>query len=149
MGTSRAFKSRLGYIRAAAIGGVVLASACVGTALATGNSVHLRAPTAVPDGKTYSITLRGFATHSERLYLFVDLDKCARNPSVEHGRASGFIWTVDGHFKRVSHGWVVHHYVGLDHACGYLQELSAPENSPYRILARGSVTYAVGLRVAH
>lgn len=142
MGISKALKS-------ATVTGAVLAIACLGTALATGNSVHVHAPVAVPDGKTYSITLRGSAAHPERLYLFVDIHRCARNPSVEHTRASGFTWTVSGSFKRVSGGWVVHHYVGLDHACGYLQKLSEPDNSPFGVLARGSATYAVGLKVMH
>ena len=135
-------------LRTATIVAAVLATAGVGTALATGNSVHVHAPVAVPDGKSYSITLHGFAAHRERLYLFVDIHKCARNPSVEHRRASGFIWTVDGRFKRFSGGWVVHHYVGLDHACGYLQKLSKPANSPFGILARDSATYAAGLRIS-
>jgi hypothetical protein len=148
MGTLRSFQARRAYLRAATTIGV-LAIACVGTALATGNTIHVQAPAAVPDGKTYSITLRGYAAHTERLYLFVDVHKCARNPSVEHGRASGFIWTVDGHYKRVSNGWVVHHYVGLDHACGYLQALSEPANSPFGVLARGSATYAAGVRLGH
>jgi hypothetical protein len=142
MGTRRAFKS-------ASIISATLAIACVGTALATANSVHVHAPVAVPDGKNYSITLGGSAAHPERLYLFVDVHKCSRDPSVEHHRASGFIWTVSGLYKRVSSGWVVHNYVGLDHACGYLQKLSAPANSGLGILARGSATYAVGLRVSH
>src|SRR5581483_4449638 len=120
MGTFRRLGRRLGYVGAASIGGALFAISCVGTALATGNSVQVHTPVTVPDGKTYSITLRGSAAQMERLYLFVDVHKCGRNPSVEHGRATGFIWTVSGTFKQVSRGWVVHHYVGLDHACAFL-----------------------------
>ena len=142
-----AIKPRLGCVRAVALTGAVLVIACVGTALATGNSVHVQTPLTVPHGVQYSITLRGFAVNPERLYLFVDVHTCGANPSVEHHRANGFVWTVDGHFKEVSKGWFVRRgYVGLDHACGYLQSLSEPANSPFGVLARGFTTYAVGIR---
>jgi hypothetical protein len=67
---------------------------------------------------------------------------------VEHHRANGDIWTVQGQFKKISKHWLApRRYIGLDHACGYLQRLSEPENSDSGVLARGFTTYAVGIRV--
>jgi hypothetical protein len=143
-----ASKPGLGYLRAAALTAAVVMVGCAGSALANGDSVRVQTPVTVPDGVQYSITLRGFAVGRERLYLFVDLHACGANPSIEHRRADGFVWTVAGRFKEVSKHWVVRSgYVGLDHACGYLQKLSEPQNSPFGILAHGFTTYAAGIRV--
>jgi hypothetical protein len=130
-------------IRRALICLIALAAVGAGTALAAGaNRIRLTVPKHARIKHSYSLALGGHAATSERLYLFVDYHRCGRNPAVEHRRAPGYYWTVDGSFHEVSRGWTSH-LRGVDHSCGYLQKLSEPLNAPGGILARAQRSYRI------
>lgn len=92
--------------------------------------------------KTFSVTLKGHATSAERLYMFLDFKACGANPAVEHARANGSVWSVEGSYKEVSKGWVSYKR-GTDHVCAYLQKASEVENSPGGILAHKFASFKV------
>ncbi len=120
----------------------MVTAASVGTAIASGNSIHIRVPSGATAGVQYSVKLHGFAAHSERLYMFIDHHKCGANPAVEHARANGDYWTVNGSYHKVSSGWSSP-VVGKQHVCGYLQSLSKPLNAAGGVLAHTSKSFMV------
>jgi hypothetical protein len=122
-----------------------LVMAGAGAALASGNSVHVHVPARVRPEKKYRVTVHGFAARQERLYLFIDVAPCAKNPYVEHYKhdAPGDFWTVKGAFRESS-GWIWRSSKPVtDHACAYLQAASRPLNSAGGVLGRSHVAYHI------
>jgi hypothetical protein len=114
----------------------------VGTAVASSNSVQVTPPSSVPAKTLYSISLSGHAARKERLYLFVDYHKCGANPQVEHSRASGDYWYVNGDFTEVAKGWYARK-TGKDHVCAFLQKKSQAVNAAGGVTAHAFKAYQI------
>jgi hypothetical protein len=124
------------------LAGAILAIACVGSALASANRAEIKVPKRAKAGVAYAVTIHGHAAALARLYLFIDYHKCGANPAVEHQRANGVYWTVQGKFSKTSHGWRTP-TKGPDHACVYLVNPSAPIDSPLGVLVRSRAKYRI------
>ncbi len=138
----------LGQTRVAALTAAILVTACVGTALAAGNSVHAKPPKNVKVNANYKIKIHGSAPNGGQLYLFIDYHKCGASPAAEYARtgnggsAYGLYWaSVHGTFSRS--GGFSSHVVGQDHACVYLTNASAPKNGTTGILAHSFKGYKI------
>jgi hypothetical protein len=111
-------------------------------ASAGGNSLVVKVATTILAHRSYSVTLMGGASERVRLYLFVDYKGCAHSPAVEHARAGGEIWYVNGAFHARSRGWRADRR-GRDYACGYLQDASLAVNSGKGVIARDVTRFRV------
>lgn len=129
-------------LRTPVLTGPILAVAGVGSALASANHADIKVPKRAKAGVAYAVTIRGHAAASARLYLFIDYHTCGANPAVEHQRANGVYWTVQGKFSKTSHGWRTP-TKGPDHACVYLVNPSEPIDSPLGVLVRARAKYRI------
>ncbi len=105
------------------------------------NSVIAHAPTSVTVNTRYSIRLSGHAVGPETLYVFADYKGCAATPAIEHTRASGYIWAVQGNFSEIARGNSPR--AGQDHLCAYLVKKAEPKNPTTGVLARDFVTFTI------
>lgn len=119
-----------------------------GAALAQGNSISITPPTNAKVGKSYSLTVSGYAAQTERLYLFDDIVKCGPNPHVEHAAppaghsANGADYVVSGAFSKTSRGWRSPRATTY-HVCAYLAGSSEPLNSANGVLLRAGKKFNV------
>lgn len=124
---------------------VVAGLAYAGTALASGDRVTVSVPKRVHPNTDYNVTARGFAPGRTRLYVFIDVLKCAPDPNAEHyaHHARDKHVVVRGSFKKVS-GWIwSSSHTVHDHVCAYLQAPYWPLYSPHGVLARASRSYYI------
>lgn len=105
------------------------------------NSVVIHPPTNARVNRSYSIKLSGHAVGAGTLYVFLDHMGCAASPAVEHTRANGYIWAVQGSFSELSKGKSPR--AGQDHLCAYLVKNTAPKNPRTGILAHDFVTFTI------
>ena len=118
-----------------AIGGGCLVLALGGAALAVPrhDSLRIAPPRHAKKNVTYYFSVSGYAVKRERLYVFVDYQRCARAPGGEirhpkndrseamsHGQvptvdSGGFVWKLNGKA----------HQKGPDHICAYLTRSAA------------------------
>jgi hypothetical protein len=142
MGAMSTIRRALHCLRTPVLAAAILATACAGSALASGNRAHVKVPKHAKAGVAYAVTIGGHTAAIARLYLFIDYHKCGANPAVEHQRANGVYWTVQGTFTKTSHGWRTP-TKGPDHACVYLVKPSAPIDSPLGVLVRARAKYRI------
>jgi hypothetical protein len=140
--STRTTQRILRRLRTPALAGAILAIACVGSALASGNRAQIKVPKRAEAGVSYAVTIHGHTAALARLYLFIDYHKCGANPAVEHQRANGVYWTVQGKFSKTSRGWRTP-TKGPDHACVYLVNPSAAIDSPLGVLMRARAKYRI------
>jgi hypothetical protein len=101
------------------VGGLL--AVCAATALAAGNSVHVRVPSDARKNVHYRIKLHGHAAGQKVLYIFVnDLKPCASTPAKDRKRANGFRWAVQGDYAESVLGLT--HHTGQVYACAYLAQ---------------------------
>lgn len=105
------------------------------------NSVVVHPPINARVNRSYPIKLTGHAVAPEVLYLFLDYRGCAASPAVEHTRANGYIWAVQGNFSKSLAGRSPR--AGQNHLCAYLVSKTAPKNPRTGILAHNFVTFTV------
>lgn len=105
------------------------------------NSVIAHPPAHARAGRPYSIKLSGHAVGAESLYVFLDYRGCGATPAIEHARANGFIWAVEGNFSEIGRGKSPR--AGHNHVCAYLVRRSAPKNPNAGVLAHDFVTFTI------
>jgi hypothetical protein len=140
--STRTIQPTLRCLRTPVLTAAILGTACVGSALASSNHAHVKVPKHAKAGAAYAVTVRGHTAKIARLYLFIDYHTCGANPAVEHQRANGVYWTVQGAFTKTSRGWRTP-TKGPDHACVYLVNPSAPIDSPLGVLVRARAKYRI------
>ncbi len=111
------------------------------TVLGGTNSLTIHPPTNARVNTPYSVKLSGHAGVPEALYLFTDYKGCGATPAIEHARANGYIWPVQGNFSKLSTGKSPR--AGQDHLCAYLVNRSAPRNPNGGVLAHSFVTFTI------
>jgi hypothetical protein len=128
--------------RGSVIAGALLATFAA-TALAAGNSVHVRTPRHAHANVSYNVKLSGHAAGTKILYIFADYKPCASTPAEEHGahHANGYIWAVSGDYSKTAVAKTPR--AGTDHACAYLVNKSEPKNPSSGIVAHDFATYTV------
>lgn len=92
--------------------------------------------------KGYYVGVSGHAVHRARVYVFIDEQACAADPSAEYNinHAPGQAWTVHGAFTRKSGPWSSS-YRGTLRLCVYLQDASQPAYAATGVLRRASKRY--------
>jgi hypothetical protein len=128
-------------LRRAALTAGALLVIFAATALAAGNTLHVHAPSNAQVAQKYKIKMRGHATGTKVLYVFLDYAGCRQTPAGEHQRANGYIWQVSGDYTEVGIGTSPHG--GTNHVCAYLVKNSAPKNPRTGIVATDFVAFTV------
>jgi PKD domain-containing protein/phosphate-induced protein 1 len=105
------------------------------------NSVVAHPPAYARVNRSYTIRLSGHASAAETLYAFLDYRGCAATPAIEHTRANGYIWLVQGSFAKNSTG--KSRRAGQNHVCAYLVNRAEPKNPSTGILAHDFVTFTI------
>jgi hypothetical protein len=125
--------------------GAILAFGLAGSAIAGGDSLGLKVPAHAKVQRLYKVTVHGHAATNERLYLFIDVFKCAKNPHAERvaHSAPGYFWYVKGSFSKTTKWrWNSPNPV-TDHACAYLQDPSQPLNAAGGVVAHAFKHYRI------
>ncbi len=105
------------------------------------SSVIAHPPTNARAKTGYSIRLTGHAAGAETLYAFLDYRGCAATPAIEHTRANGYIWAVQGNFSKTANGNSPR--AGQNHVCAYLVKKTAPKNPNAGVLAHDFVPFTI------
>jgi hypothetical protein len=102
------------------------------------NTIAVSVPKHVKNGRVYNVTIRGFARHRDRAYLFIDYAGCATSFKAEDLRANkeSDTYVVKGNFMEIS-GWKSS-ATGTDHACAYLLTRGS-----HQLVARARLSFEI------